>query len=121
MDRIVEPELLDALAANEKNALSSRADLRRINFLMGNATTLMQLLHKGTAGRRVSCLVELGAGDGTLLLGLARRLAPEWGPIACIAVDQQLEEALPNSDGRSKSPPWTYSSGWRSSVFRKTP
>ena len=58
MDRIVEPELLDALAANEKKALSSRADLRRINFLMGNATTLMQLLHNGTAGRRVSCLVE---------------------------------------------------------------
>jgi hypothetical protein len=89
MDRVVEPELLDALGADDVQALGSRADLRRINFLMGNAGALLRLLHKGTTGRRVSCLVELGAGDGTLLLRLARRLAPEWREVRCVAVDQQ--------------------------------
>jgi hypothetical protein len=89
MDRVVEPELLDALAADDEQASSSRADLRRINLLMRNPTTLLRLLRNGTSDRRVSCLVELGAGDGTLLLRLARNLAPVWRQVRCVAVDQQ--------------------------------
>jgi len=34
-------------------------------------------------------LVELGAGDGTLLLRLAKRMAPRWKPLRVVLVDRQ--------------------------------
>ena len=34
-------------------------------------------------------LVDLGGGDGTLLLRVARQLAPRSGPVQCVVVDRQ--------------------------------
>lgn len=80
MRRVVEPELLDDLPAADPQAVGSRADLRRLNFTMGHAGILSRaVLHhlKATPVRaRPLRLAELGAGDGTLLLQLARRLKP---------------------------------------------
>ena len=77
MRRGVEPELLDELPPNDPQAVGSRADLRRLNFLMGHTGFLTrafcrQFERNGFHPRRIR-LVELGAGDGTLLLRLARR------------------------------------------------
>ncbi len=77
MRRVVEPELLDDLPPADSRGAGSRADLRRLNFIMGHAGILSRALrHQSTesSGRsRPLRLVELGAGDGTLLLRLARR------------------------------------------------
>lgn len=77
MRRVVEPELLDALPPDDPRAVGSRADLRRLNFVMGHAHILTRALAPGHAAgplrSRPLRLVELGAGDGSLLLQLARR------------------------------------------------
>jgi len=70
--RVVVPELLDSLPADDPAAIRSRRDLRRINFLMGNFSWIMTALvnHTSSLERGVS---ELGAGDGRLLNRLADR------------------------------------------------
>lgn len=77
MRRVVEPELLDTLPPDDPQAVGSRADLRRLNFFLGHAGFLLRAFDRATGANpfpsRPVRLVELGAGDGTLLLRLARR------------------------------------------------
>ncbi|MBL9167877.1 MAG: hypothetical protein JNN07_09070 [Verrucomicrobiales bacterium] len=79
MDRDVQPEILDELSPTDPSAVHSRADLRRLNAIMGNAGILARALDPRSivplSGRRPLRLVELGAGDGTVLLSVARRWA----------------------------------------------
>lgn len=84
--RCVQPEMLDHLAANDPRAIRSRADLRRINRLMGARTSMLRALCNIAAPRRV---IELGAGDGTLMLGLAKRLAHRWPSVHLTLLDRQ--------------------------------
>ncbi len=93
MDRAVEPELLDDLPSGDPQAVGSRADLRRLNLIMGHAGILSRVcrhhLAQNSFSSRPLRLVELGAGDGTLLLQLARR----WSALGVTAhvtlVDRQ--------------------------------
>ncbi|GDY19378.1 hypothetical protein LBMAG56_07230 [Verrucomicrobiota bacterium] len=79
MHRVVEPEILDDLPPTDPRAVGSRGDLRRLNFIMGHEGILTRAFrHHGEVAAfrsRPLRLVELGAGDGTLLLRLARRWA----------------------------------------------
>jgi hypothetical protein len=71
--------LLDELPADDPRAIASRHDLRRINALMGNAR-LMARAARGAASRAVPRrIVDLGAGDGALLLRWVRRM-PSLAP-----------------------------------------
>jgi hypothetical protein len=79
MQRVVERELLDELPPADARAIGSRADLRRLNVLLGHADIFSRALGRQFAeissrSQRLR-LVELGAGDGTFLLRLARRPA----------------------------------------------
>src|SRR5688572_12555066 len=67
MPRLVEPEILDQLPAENPEARASRSDLTRINRLMGHARLLSRAVPP-----LATCLVDLGAGDGTLLLEVVR-------------------------------------------------
>jgi len=69
MERTIEPEWLDVLPASDRRAQRSRADLRRINALMGNARHLARML--AAPAQRIA---DLGAGDGSVMLAVARRL-----------------------------------------------
>jgi hypothetical protein len=70
--RILEPELLDHLPPDDPAAVRSRADLRRINFLMGNERWTGRTLDLfPDAVKQGIC--EWGAGDGSLAAKLARR------------------------------------------------
>lgn len=72
-DRLVEPEQLDRLDPANRHAIRSRADLRRLHRLMGTRGILLRALRRlPHPPRRV---LELGAGDGTLMLRVARKLA----------------------------------------------
>lgn len=69
MQRDVQPEWLDELPATDARAMRSRRDLRRVNAWMRNAAIVARQLADAQAGT----VVELGAGDGTFLLAVARR------------------------------------------------
>jgi len=69
MERTIEPEWLDVLPASDHRAQRSRADLRRINSLMGNARHLARML--AAPALRIA---DLGAGDGSVMLAVARKL-----------------------------------------------
>lgn len=79
MRRVVQPELLDRLPASSPEAVRARADLRRINRLLGHARIITRLYERHldleTARRRSLRISEMGAGDGWLMLQLARRWA----------------------------------------------
>ena len=80
--RRVLPETLDHLAPDDPQAQRSRRDLRRVNRLMGSGALLRAALRPALATRSRSPWrwLELGAGDGSLLLRLARALARRLGP-----------------------------------------
>jgi len=81
MKRVVESELLDHLPPADAAAQQSRRDLRRINRLMGHAGILVQALHAARGHHAPREILELGAGDGQLLVRVARRLAPSWAGV----------------------------------------
>jgi hypothetical protein len=89
LPRRVEPEALDHLPQTDPRAIRSRRDLRRINRVMATLSILCRGIDVATRGRPPRRIVELGAGDGTLLLRLARRRALEWPAIEATLVDRQ--------------------------------
>ena len=77
MARVVAAETLDGLAADDPAAVRSRRDLQRIHRVMGTQRILLgALVDLGTArpGAAPLCVLELGAGDGSLLLGVAEAM-----------------------------------------------
>jgi hypothetical protein len=86
--RRLETELLDVLPADDPAAERSRRDLRLLNAVM---------LHPAIMARRMRChaveapkrIIELGAGDGSFMLRLGRRLARHWPGVAVVLVDKQ--------------------------------
>ncbi len=89
MLRLVEPEWLDRLPADDPRAIRSRGDLRRINRLMSATRLLGEALDPLVAGRTSARIIELGAGDGSLLLHLAQARADAWPPIRVGLLDLQ--------------------------------
>lgn len=79
IQRTVIPEILDHLAADDPEAVRSRRDLRRINFLMGNERWVCAAVKKFSRVAQKG-IVEIGAGDGWLCGKLAR-LFPQ-APVA---------------------------------------
>src|ERR1035437_8835337 len=77
MKREVKRELLDELPAGDRGAIGARRDLQKVNACMGHAHIM------------VRALADLGAGDGTLLLRLAKSIAPRWKPVRVVLVDRQ--------------------------------
>ena len=85
--RLVQPELLDCLPAEDPAAVASRRDLVRINTLMFQHRIMRGLLlrHVTEAPRRI---LEIGAGDGTFMLALARRTARRWPKVDLLLLDR---------------------------------
>ncbi|MBL8414475.1 MAG: hypothetical protein JNM42_08570 [Propionivibrio sp.] len=97
MRRIVGPEILDGLAADDPAARRSRRDLRRVHRAMGTRTILRRALHRTTASipdNRPLRVLELGAGDGNLMLGVAHALAPAWPRVELTLLDRQALVSL---------------------------
>lgn len=85
--RRIAPEILDGLSADDPRAIASRRDLIRINALMFQVGVMVRLLR-----RHVSVLpahiLEVGAGDGTFMLKVARRLATHWPRVKLTLLDR---------------------------------
>ena len=90
--RVVAAETLDGLAADDLAAMRSRRDLQRIHRVMGTRAIVAGALRKLTTGQRSAVplrMLELGAGDGTLMLGVARALKPRWPAVELELLDRQ--------------------------------
>ena len=87
--RVVEPEWLDALPADDARAVRSRADLRVVNTWMRQAATMARALFHHSGGVAPARLIDLGAGDGTFMLRVAHKLAPRWRNVTAVLLDGQ--------------------------------
>ena len=87
--RVLEPEWLDELSASDPRALRARRDLARINAWMFQPGIMARALSRHRRGRPPRSLIDLGSGDGTFLLSVAQRLAPQWPHLAVTVVDRQ--------------------------------
>lgn len=72
MLRVVEPEIIDQLPPDHPDVIRSRTDLKVINFLMGNERWIARQIAL-FARPRSEGVIEIGAGEGTLLARLAKR------------------------------------------------
>ena len=85
--RRIEPELLDTLPAEDPRARASRRDLAWINALMLQSWIMARLLrrHVSRPPRRI---LELGSGDGSFMLAVARRMGGAWRGVELVMIDQ---------------------------------
>jgi hypothetical protein len=88
LPRRVTPECLDDLAADDPRARRSRADLRRLHRVLATASTLQRGLDRATARFRPRRLLEIGAGDGSLMLRLAQRHCTRWPAVQVTLLDR---------------------------------
>ena len=89
--RVVEAETLDSLAASDPRAQRSRRDLRRVHRAMGTRAIVARGWQGLLPTPRIAAgprILEIGAGDGTLLLAVARSLAPHWAPVQLTLLDR---------------------------------
>jgi hypothetical protein len=84
--RSVRPEILDELSPDDARAIQSRRDLRKINTFMGHPAFIARSLRAAPMPR---VLVELGAGDGTVLLNVAKRLGRPPSRVRAILIDRR--------------------------------
>ncbi|EHK57893.1 methyltransferase domain-containing protein [Allomesorhizobium alhagi] len=86
-DRLVQPEILDGLAEKDPRAITARRDLVLVNRLMFQQSIMARLLedHVASPPRRI---LEIGAGDGAFMLGVARRIAPKWPRVELTLLDR---------------------------------
>ncbi len=92
MARIVAAETLDHLAPGDPAARRSRRDLVRVHRAMGTRSIMSRGWQALVSPQRASAplrILELGAGDGSLLLGLARSLSPRWPRVQLGLMDRQ--------------------------------
>jgi hypothetical protein len=90
MKREVKRELLDELPPGDNGAIVSRRDLQKVNALMGHVRIMARVLNGAFQEQSPRTIVELGAGDGTLLLRLAKAIGPRWSPVRVVLVDRLM-------------------------------
>ncbi len=72
MQRVLEPEWLDDLSPDDPRAIASRRDLRRLNRIMGHPRLWRKTLTELFPNNGPNRLIEIGSGDGSLLLEVVR-------------------------------------------------
>jgi hypothetical protein len=99
MPRVVTPELLDDLDPGDPRALRSRRDLRRVHRAMRSVQILKTAIGSLPLRPPPRSIIELGAGDGTLLLRLARSLGNSWRGVHLTLLDRHDLIALDTHAG----------------------
>src|SRR5260221_2824850 len=86
--RRVEPEELDGLTADDPRGRRSRRDLRRVHVAMRSVSNLRRAVAALQLAAQPRRILELGAGDGTLLLRFARAQRPRWNDVELTLLDR---------------------------------
>ena len=109
MARVVAAEALDTLAPHDPAAIRSRRDLRRIHRVMGTQAIVTKAMREMLAALPVGAtlrVLELGAGDGQLMLGVGRALAhPLAHPLAPPLATHRAHPPTLDSAPRGVHPP----------------
>lgn len=92
LKRTVVPEELDSLGPDDPSAIQSRRDLQRIHRAMVTCSVLTGELG-ALVGQRAAHdsplrVLELGAGDASLMLRVARALKSRWPHVQLTLLDQ---------------------------------
>ena len=89
LPRVVAPETLDGLAAHDPHAMRSRRDLRRVHRFMRTVPVVARAL-RGDALQRPGPfrILELGAGDGTLMLRVAQAIGAVGASVELTLLDR---------------------------------
>ena len=88
LSRTVVPEILDHLDPGDPQARRSRRDLQRIHVAMATLHALRSAITRLVLPAAPRHILELGAGDGTLLLRLARSFTSAWPAVELTLLDQ---------------------------------
>jgi hypothetical protein len=91
MPRVVAAETLDHLPPDDPQAQRSRRDLVRVHCAMGTRRIVARgwrALLPAQHGRAPLRILELGAGDGSLLLDVARSWPADGPPVALCLMDR---------------------------------
>ena len=92
LQRRVCAETLDNLPVQDPAAMRSRRDLRRVHRAMGSRGIVLRGLDdklRAARGARPLRVLELGAGDGSLMLGVARKSGLAWPAVDLTLLDRQ--------------------------------
>jgi SAM-dependent methyltransferase len=91
LTRVLEPETLDHLAPDDPVAQRSRRDLRRVNAFMGARRILARAIARavGDAPTAPLRILELGCGDGRLMLEVAQHRGERWPGARLDLLDRQ--------------------------------
>ncbi|SAL01397.1 hypothetical protein AWB81_06038 [Caballeronia arationis] len=90
--RIVTSEILDELSEEDPAAQGSRRDLQRVHRVMGTRAIVGRALETLLASRPARAplrILELGAGDGTLMLSVAQKLKLCLSNVELTLLDRQ--------------------------------
>ena len=85
--RVVLPETLDSLDPADTQARRSRRDLRRVHRAMRTVSILKDASRRLRLAVTPHRILELGGGDGSLMLRLARAMRPRWPDVALTILD----------------------------------
>jgi predicted O-methyltransferase YrrM len=88
-ERRIEPEILDFLPAEDPRAIAARRDLRVLNAVMLQNRIMARLLRWCCREKKPRRIIELGGGDGSFIVSLAKRLGRHWPGVKVISVDRQ--------------------------------
>jgi hypothetical protein len=91
LPRAVDVEVLDGLVVTDPAAQRSRRDLRRVQRIMGTRSIILGALRHVSPPRakvRSFRVLELGAGDGDVMIGVARTLGPHWPLVELTLLDR---------------------------------
>lgn len=88
-ERRVQPEWLDTLSPTDPRAQRSRRDLRRVNAIMGSLAALREVLDPLAGPDSKLHIIDLGAGDGHMMMQLAALDLPHWAGTRVTLVDMQ--------------------------------
>jgi SAM-dependent methyltransferase len=81
------PDLLDQMAPEDPKAVASRSDIKRINSVMFQGAIMRSAISRCGLGAPKRVL-DLGGGDGTFTLNVARRMSPQWQGVELVIVDR---------------------------------
>ena len=87
--RRLSPERLDVLPADDPLAIQARRDLQRVHRAMGSLSIFRHALERLSLPAPPRRILELGAGDGSLLLRFARTHRPRWSDVELTLLDRQ--------------------------------
>jgi hypothetical protein len=88
LKRRVEPEVLDSLAPEDPGAVRARRDLRRVHRTMRSLSILKSAIADLPLEAPPRRIIEIGAGDGSLMLRLARSLRSRWAETDLTLLDR---------------------------------